>query len=198
MSTSRPVLALTFDAGGELGATMQTLQVLRGHGVHATFFVTGAFADTYPDAVRQMVADGHELANHTYSHRDLIHLPDWEIQDELERADAVLRQFSGHSTRPLMRMPYGSRDKRVLRVVGQAGYRSIYWTVDSLDWRDGATPQGVAARVLRNVGPGDIVVEHCATTATAGALPTILDGLQARGLAVVTVSDLLRDEQQGE
>ncbi len=97
-----------------------------------------------------------------------------------------------------MRMPYGSRDKRVLRVVGQAGYRSIYWTVDSLDWRDGATPQGVAARVLRNVGPGDIVVEHCATTATAGALPTILDGLQARGLAVVTVSDLLRDEQQGE
>src|SRR5438034_4789536 len=133
VQTARPVLALTFDAGGELGATMTTLDELRQHGVHATFFVSGRFAEQYPEAVQQMVADGHELANHSYSHPDLTRLPDWEVQDELEHADAILSRFSGKSTAPLMRFPYGSRDARTQRLVQAIGYRSIFWTLDGLD-----------------------------------------------------------------
>lgn len=195
VKTSRPVVALTFDAGGELGSTVRTLDALRSGGVRATFFVTGEFAASHPDVVKRIVGDGHELANHTYTHRDLTKLDDQAIQTELERTDETLRRLTGVSTtRPLMRLPYGSRDARVLRAVGAAGYRSIYWTLDVVDWRQGATPQSVATRVLNNTDPGDIVLHHCAEPATAGALPSILESLRGRGLSVVTVSDLLRDE----
>jgi peptidoglycan/xylan/chitin deacetylase (PgdA/CDA1 family) len=93
-----------------------------------------------------------------------------------------------------MRMPFGSRNERVLRTVTAAGYRSIHWTLDSGDWRDGATAPGVTSLVLRHTEPGDIVVFHCSTQATARGLPAILDGLSERGLSVVTVSELLRNE----
>jgi peptidoglycan/xylan/chitin deacetylase (PgdA/CDA1 family) len=78
--------------------------------------------------------------------------------------------------------------------VADAGYRSVYWALDGGDWREGATASGVAARVLDNAAAGDIVVQHCAEPATADSLPTILDGLAERGLTVVPLSDLLRDE----
>ena len=191
VKTERPVVALTFDAGAALGSTMETLDILRGRGVRATFFITGQFAERYPDAIRQMAADGHEISNHTYSHPDLVTVSDEAIVKELERTDQILSGLTGRSSKPWMRMPYGSRDARVLRIVGQAGYRSVYWALDSADWREDATARGVAQRVLANIKAGDVVVHHCSTAATAGALPTILDGLDQRGLRVVTVTELL-------
>src|SRR5581483_9388712 len=108
--------------------------------------------------------------------------------------DAILQRFSGRSTQPLMRMPYGSRDRRILADVAADGYRSIYWTTDTIDWREDATVQSVVARALNNVVPGEIILQHCATAPTAGALSTILDSLKERGFSVVTVSALLQDE----
>lgn len=194
VKTKRPVVALTFDAGGDLGASVKTLDALRNGGVRATFFVTGAFAEQYPEVMQRIVRDGHELANHTYSHADLTTMSDQAIRAELARTDELLHEFSGVSSKPLMRMPFGSRDARVTRVVNAAGYRSVFWALDSADWRVGSTPAGVATRVLTYAEPGDIVVEHCAEASTASALPTILEGLRERGYSVVTLSNLLRDE----
>jgi peptidoglycan/xylan/chitin deacetylase (PgdA/CDA1 family) len=190
VTTSRQVVALTFDAGADKGATTQTLELLRDRGVRATFFVTGRFAELFPGLIKQMVADGHELANHTYDHKDLVDLTGAQIAAELERTDAILRGFTGVSTRPLMRAPFGSRDARVRAAIAAAGYRSIYWAIDAGDWKPGATPGAVAAAVRKAVA-GDVVVQHCSTAPTATALPTILTDLGRRGLAVATVSGLL-------
>jgi len=190
IATTRPVVALTFDAGGDAGSTALTLRILRERGVKATFFVTGRFAEQFPTLVREMVLDGHELANHTYDHKDLEGLSNAQIAAELERTDGILRGFTGATTRPLMRAPFGSRDTRVRAAIASAGYRSIYWAIDGGDWKPGATAGGVIAAV-RKAKAGDVVVQHCATAPTAAALPAIFDDFARRGLTVVTVSTLL-------
>ncbi len=190
VATTRPVVALTFDAGGDAGSTALTLRILRERGAKATFFVTGRFAEQFPTLVREMVLDGHELANHTYDHKDLEGLSNAQAVAELERTDGILRGFTGATTRPLMRAPFGSRDARVRAAIASAGYRSIYWAIDGGDWKPGATAGAVIAAV-RKARAGDVVVQHCATAPTAAALPTILDDFARRGLTVVTVSSLL-------
>ncbi len=195
VATARPVLALTFDAGWDDGATLQTLDALRDAGVRSTFFLVGEWAEQYPDLVRRMLEDGHELANHSYSHPYFTQIGDAAIHFEMAHTDEVLRQFSGKTTKPLMRMPYGDRDARVIQVVAAAGYRSIYWSVDALDWTGTPTAASVTQRVLAGARPGAIVVQHCAVGATAESIPAIMAGLAERGLTPVLVSDLLRDEQ---
>ncbi|GEM_PF-3301553 len=192
--TRRPVVALTFDTDGVLGATPRTLAALHDRGIHATFFVTGLFASRYPGVVRQMVADGHELGNHSFSHPYFTRLSDALIWDELDRTDALIQKITGQSTKPLMRMPFGARNARVLTAVETDGYRSISWSVDPRDWRPGMTPDAITAQVLSRVAPGAIVLQHCSVAASAAALPAILDGLAARGLSVIPVSDLLQDQ----
>ena len=190
VQSSRRVLALTFDAGADGGATGQTLAVLRDRSIRATFFVTGRVAELFPALVRQMAADGHEIANHTYDHKDLIDLSNDQIAAELEKTDAILRGFSGATTKPLMRAPFGSRDERVRAAIDAAGYRSIYWAVDGGDWKSGATPGAVIA-TLRKAAAGDVVVMHCSSAPTAAALSSILADFGRRGLSVVTVSALM-------
>ena len=190
-SAEVPRVALTFDCGSVAGASGALLEVLRLHELRVTFFVTGQYVERYPELVRQIVADGHEIANHTHSHADLTELTDEAIQEELQRTEAAVQKLTGRSTRPWMRTPFGARNPRVLEIVAQAGYVSVYWTLDSGDWWAEATEQGVRDRVLKNTAKGYIVVQHCAASATADALGAIIQGLQARGLAIVTVSALL-------
>lgn len=193
--TSKGLVALTFDAGSDLGATLQTLEVLRARGVRSTFFITGSFAEKWPAVVKQMASDGHELGNHSYSHPDFTKLSDKAIRQELAEAEDAIARAAGRVPIALVRTPYGSRDARVLRVIGEAGYRSVYWALDSADWRPEATPEGVADRVLKGVGAGDVVVQHCSTVASARGLPAILEGLNRAGLVPVTVGSLLSEDR---
>lgn len=184
-------VALTFDAGGVAGPAARILATLRERGVRATFFLSGQWVESYPDLAEQVAADGHELANHSYFHPDLTRLTDEQVLWELESTEAVIAARLGRSSRPWFRPPFGARDRRVLALARQLGFRSVLWSLDSGDWRAGATAAGVLRRVLANVAPGDVVVHHVAAEATAAALPTLLDGLAERGLRVVTVSELL-------
>lgn len=186
-----PRVALTFDCGSVAGTSSALLEALRQHGLRVTFFVTGEYADRYPDLVQQIAADGHEVANHTYGHPNLTELDDGAIRDQLQRAETAIQRLTGRTTRPWMRMPFGARNSRVVSVVREAGYTSIFWSLDSGDWQSDATTGSVRTRVLNNTGNGFIVVHHCASAQTAEALPTIIQGLQARGLSIVTVSALL-------
>lgn len=186
-----PRVALTFDCGSVAGTSSALLETLRQHGLRVTFFVTGEYADRYPDLVRQIAADGHEVSNHTYGHPNLTELDDGAIRDQLQRAESAIQRLTGRTTRPWMRMPFGARNSRVVSVVREAGYTSIFWSLDSGDWQSDATTASVRARVLNNTGSGFIVVHHCAAAQTAEALPAIIQGLQARGLSIVTVSALL-------
>jgi peptidoglycan/xylan/chitin deacetylase (PgdA/CDA1 family) len=185
------LVALTFDAGSVDGPASTILDILRANKLHVTFFLTGQWLQTYPDLARQVAADGHELANHTYYHPDLTLLSAEQITWELEYTNALIEANLGRTSKPWFRPPFGARDQRVLDLARDLGYRSIYWTLDSGDWRNTATGPAVLARVLKNVGPGDIVVHHVAAEATAEVLPQIIAGIQANGWRIVTVSELM-------
>ena len=123
-------VALTFDAGAT-GETMPAvLNVLRQRHIHITMFFTGKFVEEYPDSVKQAVLDGHEIANHTYSHTNSLLLTDQQLEDELARTESIIYKLTGVSTKPYWRPPYGSRNNHVLNVAQSQGYRSIYWTLN--------------------------------------------------------------------
>jgi peptidoglycan/xylan/chitin deacetylase (PgdA/CDA1 family) len=186
------VVALTFDAGNEGGgAAPQILSILRDRGVQVTFFLSGQWVAHNHALAQQMQADGHEIANHSYSHPDFTRLSDNQIVYELDYTDQVVSDVMGTSTRPYFRPPFGARNRRVLDVAAASGFRSIYWSLDSGDWLPRATAAAVASKILRFATPGDIVVEHIGAQASADALPTILDELASRGWRVGTVSEVL-------
>jgi peptidoglycan/xylan/chitin deacetylase (PgdA/CDA1 family) len=186
------IVALTFDAGTEGGGSApDILEILRERGLRVTFFLSGHWVDHNPELAQQIVADGHEIANHSYDHPDLTHLSDEQIVWELDYTDQVVSDLMGAHTRPYFRPPFGARNRRVLDVAAASGFRSVYWSLDSGDWLPRATAAGVAGRVLRFAGPGDIVVEHVGSAASAGALPVILDEFIERGWRVGTVSEVL-------
>lgn len=188
---NRKAIALTFDGGAGATYTQPILDALRNAGVHGTMFLTGKWAQANPELVRQMIRDGHQFANHTYSHPDLTKLSDAEVRDQIERAETILQGQLGHGTKPYFRYPYGARDARTNAIVASLGYRSIYWSLDSGDWRDGAQGGVVQRVVLSQVKNGDIVVMHLDSRATAQVLPDILQELKGQGYALVTLAELL-------
>lgn len=184
------LIALTFDAGAGVGTIHELLDVLASRGVRSTFFVAGGFADRYPQVVARMAEEDHELANHSYSHPDFRRLSEDQMREELRWAASAIERAAGLPIVPLWRPPFGGRDDRVLRVVEEEGYRSVYWTFDSGDWLQGATADRVKSTVLGRASPGAVVVLHVSPAATARAMPGIVDTLRDRGYELVTVSEL--------
>ncbi|MBI2862010.1 MAG: polysaccharide deacetylase family protein, partial [Chloroflexi bacterium] len=178
---SLPLVALTFDAGAGRGSAVELLATLRERGVRATFFLTGDWIKHNPDLVQQIVADGHELGNHTVSHPNLTELPDATIVAELEGVEEAVQRLAGASTKPFYRPPYGAFNDRVRAVGAEAGYDTVYWTFDSADWRPEMDTQDIIRRVERLMEPGAVVVFHISPATTAAALPTLLDYLAQRG-----------------
>jgi peptidoglycan/xylan/chitin deacetylase (PgdA/CDA1 family) len=198
--TSQRVVALTFDAGANAAGLPSILDTLRAERIPATFFLTGGFADRYPDAVRSIVAAGHRLGNHTATHPYCTGLSNAAITRELATAEAQIRAAGGTSTRPLFRFPYGDRDARTIAAVNDAGYVAVRWTVDTLGWQgtSGAiTTQRIVDRVLGAARPGEIVLMHVGShptdrsTLDAQALPAVIATLRARGYAFVNLDALL-------
>lgn len=186
-----PLMALTFDAGAGAGTITELLDVLRDRGVRSTFFVAGAFADRYPGIVVRIAEEDHELANHSYSHPDFRNLSDRQMREEIRRGTASVERAAGAAIAPLWRPPFGGRDDRVLKIVEEEGFRSIYWTFDSGDWIEGATTGGITGTDLRRAANGAVVVHHVSPQATARAMPGVIDELRRRGYELVTVSEVL-------
>ncbi len=188
-------IALTFDAGASGETCPRILSTLRDHGVHITMFFTGKFVEQYPDCVKQAVAEGHELGNHTYSHLDSRKLTDEQLAGELDRTETIIRNLTGATTKPYWRPPFGARNNHVLNVTVAQGYRSIYWTLDSLDSvGQPKTADFIFNRVTNTPGvnlDGAIILQHFGSDASADALPRELDRLREMGLQVVTISELL-------
>jgi peptidoglycan/xylan/chitin deacetylase (PgdA/CDA1 family) len=188
---SLPLIALTFDAGAGVGSTLQLLDVLREKSVRATFFIAGAYADRYPGVVERMASDGHELANHSYTHPDFRNLSETQMRSEIRRGTGAIELAAGTRIAPLWRPPFGSRNSQILRVVEEEGFRSVFWTFDSGDWIEGATAAGIRNTDLTRAVPGAVVVHHVSPLATAQAMPGIVDELRRRGYELVTVSELI-------
>ena len=196
-TTTSRVIALTFDAGSDAGATSRILDFLRAQGVVASFGITGQWAEANPALVCRVMSDGHAVINHSYSHPSFTGystrsdpLPTARRLEEISRTEAVIAGLGG-TTKPWFRPPYGDVDASVQRDVATAGYRYIaMWTVDSLGWK-GIAPSDVAERVLAAAAPGAIVLMHVGAASTdVDALPQIIESLRAQGYSFATVHSL--------
>jgi peptidoglycan-N-acetylglucosamine deacetylase len=183
-------LALTFDDGPHPVHTPQILAALREVGARATFFVLGSQMEQHPEVVAEMIKDGHELGNHTYSHANLGHV-DWRRGcEELRRTDHLLRardpRFEG-----LFRPPWGSIG------VGGAMYsirhrcQAAMWSVDSRDYLLDGTQPLIQRIQAASVQAGDILLFHDDNGYTAEAMGPILRILYDREFSFVTVSNIL-------
>jgi len=196
LPTSRAIVALTFDGGASDAAVTAILGTLDRYAVPATFFVTGQFARTYPEAVTAMAAAGHPVGNHSDTHPYFSTTTNEAIRRELAAAEAAIAPLTGQTTRPLFRFPYGDRTAADIDVVNAAGYIPFRWTVDTLGWKGtsgGITAETVCQRVLSTARAGQIVLMHVGANPTDGstldadALPCIIEGLRARGYGFVTL-----------
>jgi len=200
VATSSKVMALTFDFGSDAGNVSRILQVLADQGVKSTFFATGQAATNYPDAVRSVVAQGHEIGNHSYSHPYFTGLTSAQMADELSRAATAIRTATGQAPKPWFRPPYGDYNATVLQAVGNAGYgHTIMWSIDTADWQ-GVSSTAIRDKVLAGASPGAIVLMHVGggATGTPDALPAMITGLRAAGYQLVTVSQLLGAAPTGQ
>lgn len=198
----RKQIALTFDAGGTKDGVDELLSNLEEAHAAATFFVTGEFAKDHPEIVKRFAQMGFPVHNHSWSHPEFTKIPDEEILRELEATEKKVRELTGKSTKPYWRPPFGERDSRVLRVAGQAGYQSIYWTLDSLDsFGEKKDAQFIIDRVMHPPKSGDnpdhfldgaIILMHVGEPETAAAVPEVIRALRERGFELVTVDDLLK------
>ena len=123
---------LTFDDGPYPATTGEILEALDRHGVKAVFFMVGRNVQAYRATAEAVASAGHWVGNHTWSHPDLTRLGDQQIKDEIDRTQQVIGDLEGTK---LFRPPYGARNSRVDAVVAGLGYRTVLWTVDTLDWR---------------------------------------------------------------
>lgn len=191
-NTNRPVIALTFDAGGPSEPTARILDTLANHQVHSTFFITGDWADQNPDLVRRIHNDGHEIGNHTMHHPDLRTLSDQGLCTELNQADQVISSLTGVTTRPYYRPPYGGRDNRVRTLAAQIGYQTVYWTIDSLDWQTTATHDSITKIVIDNIKSGVIVLMHAGSQVEAETLDGLMTKIEQMQYQMVTVTRVLQ------
>jgi peptidoglycan/xylan/chitin deacetylase (PgdA/CDA1 family) len=188
-------IALTFDAGANAECFEDLIASLERAHVHSTFFITGNWAQRNIDCAKAITKHGHEVGNHTWNHLDLTKRSDEIVCEEITRAEDLLTEIAGQNPRPRFRAPFGARSERVLRIAASLGYRSIYWTIDSLDSMEPRkTREFVIDRITRKTDPeldGAIILMHVGEKSTADALPVIIADLQGRGFRLVTVTKLL-------
>jgi peptidoglycan/xylan/chitin deacetylase (PgdA/CDA1 family) len=188
--TARPVVAMTFDDGPHPTLTPRLLDILGARGIRATFYVIGWRVLREPQLMRRIVAEGHEIGNHTWSHPSLFGYSDAGVLNELDRTSQAVYETVGRPPVTL-RPPYGNLYPRQRRMVMEArNMPTVLWSVDPEDWRRPGSA-AVASRIVSQSHPGGVILSHDIISGTVQAMPAALDGLQARGYQFLTVSELI-------
>lgn len=170
--TAEKKLYLTFDAGFENGNTEAILDALKKHGVKAVFFLVGNYFETQPELVKRMVAEGHTVGNHTYSHPDMSAISEEaSFQNELEKNAALYREIIGQEMPKLYRPPQGKYCESNLRMAKKLGYHTVFWSLAYVDWYENDQPTRAEAfeKLLPRVHPGAVVLLH-STSKTNGEI----------------------------
>jgi len=183
-------VALSFDDCSNVAAWRSIVATLHRRGRKAAFFCLGVAVRSHPTVSRRVLRIGSRLCNHSWSHPDLTTLGTEAIKRQLRRTRDMLYTVARSRCR-FMRPPYGSYDRRVLRIAGRLGYHdAVLWTVDPRDWQEPGAGV-ITSRVVSAAHPGSIVLLHVLPQ-TAAALPAILKGLAKKGLTVVPLSTMVR------
>jgi len=186
----KPRVALTFHGAGDVGLARRILQIAKARGARITVMVVGTWLSDNPGIAAEILAGGHQLGNHTWSHQDINSMPEGDMRQEVIRCRDLLMQIAGTPGAYFRPSQTATANALMKQVAGAAGYAiSLSYDVDSMDYTDPG-----AAAVRQNMAAaqaGSIVSMHLGHQDTIDALPGVLDDLNARGLAAVTVGELL-------
>jgi len=191
-------VALTFDDGPAEPFTEQVLEILRQHQVPATFFVCGKNAEKYPALLRRIVAEGHEVGNHTYSHLFVYFQSRRRMAEEIDRTQAIIERITGIRPR-IFRPPYGARWFGLVPTLQERGMHLILWSATGYDWKKDLP--GIARAALQELKPSAIMLLHDGRDArpaseidrsrTVSALPAIIAGARQQGYTFAPLKDFL-------
>ncbi|MHB9026790.1 MAG: polysaccharide deacetylase family protein [Armatimonadota bacterium] len=190
-------IALTFDDGPNPLYTPSILTELKRYNARATFFLVGKMVQLYPDLTTQIMGEGHELANHSYTHPNMTKLTKNEIVAEVLRTRTMLKDVTGQQTY-LFRPPGGNIDAAVIKQLRQLDYNIIYWDINAGEFRK-MTPEEQAAQISSRARDGSILMLHNGPVdGTLTILPTLLAQLNRRGFSFVTVTELMSGNGQAK
>ena len=192
-NTQEKVLYLTFDAGYENGCTEQILDALKKHNVPAAFFLVGNYIQKNADLVRRMVSEGHTVGNHTMHHYDMSKLSDpAAFAKELEDLERIFQETVGQPMEKYYRPPQGIYSEENLRQAKELGYKTVFWSLAYVDWKNDAQPTAETAfqKLLPRTHPGAVVLLHSTSKTNAAILDGLLTKWEQQGYHFALISEL--------
>src|SRR5271166_3194369 len=204
LQPSSRLLALTYDDGPNDPDTWRTLEVLERHAVKATFFLIGQFVQQKPEIARALVAAGHAIGNHTWSHPNLIFASEAEVRRQLELGRQAILDATGVET-TLFRPPFGGRRPATLRTVRALGLVPVMWNVTCYDWK-AKSAEEIVAHAERQIRGGDVILLHdggyrrmgADRSRSVAASHRILTRYQREGYEFVTIPQMMERSRPAE
>ncbi len=190
-------IALTFDDGPSGSTTGKVLDILRENGVAATFFVLGEMVEKHPGLLRRIIGEGHEVGNHSYSHRDMRKLDAPEIREEIRKTQELIERYGGVSPR-IFRPPYGNTNRELREYCRDAGMVMCKWSVDPRDWKKTVTVDAMNSTIRDQTRGGSVIILHDIKKKTVKALPGILGELKKSGFEFILLSRMIADAWQAK
>lgn len=191
-------VSLTFDIG-YVPENHEFMRQLAAQGIRATFLVIGDPISRYPEVIAEILDNGHELGNHSFTHDNMLLTNSvGDIGAELRLTEKVVQEARpGVTTKPLFRAPFGAINDEVVQIAYAEGYHVMGWTIDSGDWHDDVTADKIYNKVVNNMCPGAIVALHDINPESKVAIPRIIDYLKRNGYTFVTLSEMVYPPQAG-
>jgi len=187
-------VALTFDDGPYPEYTEKLLDILENENVQATFFVIGRHVEKYPILTKLITEKKHELGGHTYTHKNITHLENFDLFSELENTRKVIQKATGINTY-LFRPPGGKFNQKTINFISGLGYKTILWDILPKDHEPSKTSKEISKFIIENTKPNDIILLHLGRKPTLEALPEIIWQLRLKGYRFVTISELLAKQK---
>ena len=189
VETNEKKIALTFDAAWSAEDTDEIIEILESYNAKATIFVLGTWVDANPDAVKKFYEKGHEIANHSDTHKLFSKVSREEVIKEIEECNKKIEKVTGEKVK-LLRASSGDYDNKSIEIAESLNMKMIQWSVDSLDWKK-LSAQEMFSRVVTKTENGSILLFHNGIENTPDALRKILEKLKNDGYEFVTVSELI-------
>ena len=185
---SRKAVALTFDDGPNPNTTPVALELLKKYNAKGTFFMVGKAVAGNEEIIKQVVAEGHQIGNHSWSHPLLTKISLEQAKSQINDTTEALKKASGQDVH-IMRPPYGGINATIQAAVDQS---FILWDVDTLDWKNRNTAS--IMKEVRKARPGSIILMHDVHQTSINALPSVLQYLTEQGFELVTIDELMGDQ----
>lgn len=194
VETKEKVLSLTFETAWEDEGTTEILNVLKEYNVKSSFFVTDGWARKYPNTLKRIVREGHDIGSLGTSHKNMTNLTVKEQKKELETAQNTVEKSTG-TRMHIFRPPYGTYNAQLIRTARALGYQTVCWSVESLDWKEYGKEELIHTIVTDpQFQNGAIIRLNSEAVYTKEALPEVIEAIEKEGFRIVALSQLLYDE----